>query len=283
MNLILKFLKISLIAFFVSALFFLFYKDFVPSGRLVIINDFRSKSKLIFDLEPAVRLRKIRADRQGNFYQAIFIDPVYFNVNSPRFFEKAKVKIIYKNKNQPLFQLGLKQDAASWNFDFRTLEFQKIDNLDWHRLQSGNLLLLQKSKQYETIEDFLRQPPTKGRIASYNYEPDWPNSGQYLLTTLNSQTDLDHVSYIIANYLPPSFNDDYKIVEAEFPVSRAMLDAGKLNFMFSAPEIDLNKIQIDIYEIKVTLEREPVTTRNLWRELYEYFKDAALNFVHKNQ
>lgn len=263
---------------FIFLFCFLFYKDFVPSGKMTIVNDFKNKSQLVSDLYPDIRIRKIERDEAGEFYQTMFIDPVYFEIIPPRTFRKVKVVIRYKNENQSLFQYGVKRGKEGWAFDFRTLEFQKIDKLSWPKLQAGNLILLEKRKEYESIENFLLTPPTRGRIAQFNYSLETASPDDYLLTVLNTKTDLDHVSYIIANYTPPVVDEEIKTAKAEFDIDRSDLDEGKLVFMLSAPEMDINKNEIDIYELAVELEREPLRLRNAVRQVKEYLKDVLLNF-----
>ncbi|MBU4332099.1 hypothetical protein KKD19_04415 [Patescibacteria group bacterium] len=276
---ILKLTKAGLILFFVFLFCYLFYKDFVPSGKLVIINNFQNKSQLISDLYPDVRVEKIKQDEQGNFYQTMFIDPVYFKINPPRAFRKATIKIVYKNKEQSLFQIGLKLGEEGWVFDFKTLEFQKIDDLSWYKLQKDNLILLQKSRRYREIDDFLLEPPTQGRIAQFGYTLELANPADYLLTALNTKTDLNHISYIIARYIQPEVDDsDIKTAQAEFFIDRSFLVDGKLVFIFSAPEMDVNKREIDIYEIQVALEREPLKLGNTIRQAGGYLKDIIVNF-----
>lgn len=118
---IIKIFRYVFIFFAIIVIFWLFYKDFVPMGKLEIKNDFRKKSVLISDLYPKNRIKKIEQEAD-DYQQVMRIDPIYFDVAIPRFFKTASVIIKYQNPSQNLFQIGLKDVKSDWNFSFKTLE-----------------------------------------------------------------------------------------------------------------------------------------------------------------
>lgn len=118
---IIKIFRWILVCFAVAVVLWLFYKDFVPNGRLEVENNFKKRSALISGLYPLERLRSV--EREGDiYYETIRIDPVYFDLAIPRFFQKAKIIIKYQNPSQNLFQIGIKDVNSDWNFLFKTIE-----------------------------------------------------------------------------------------------------------------------------------------------------------------
>lgn len=118
---IIKIFRIILICLASGIIFWLFYKDFVPNGQLVVENNFKKRAALISGLYPFERLRGIEKEADV-YYETIYIDPVYFDLTIPRFFKTAKVIIKYQNPSHNLFQLGLKDVNSDWNFLFKTIE-----------------------------------------------------------------------------------------------------------------------------------------------------------------
>ncbi len=118
---ILKIFRIILICFVSGVIFWLFYKDFVPNGQLVVENNFEKRSALISGLYPFERLKGIEKGADIS-YETIYIDPVYFDLTIPRFFKTAKIIIKYQNPSHNLFQLGIKDVNSDWNFLFKTIE-----------------------------------------------------------------------------------------------------------------------------------------------------------------
>ena len=118
---ILKIICSVLIFLCLAVIIWLFYKDFVPSGILEINNDFKKRSVLISEFYPENRLREIE-QKDDTYFQAMRIDPIYFDLTVPRFFDTAEVTINYQNPSRNLFQIGLKNVNSEWDFLFKILE-----------------------------------------------------------------------------------------------------------------------------------------------------------------
>lgn len=249
-------------------------KDMVLSGVLIIKNDFGVKDRQISDLTPPARVRAPAQRLDGDWYQEMIVDPVYFYINPPRDFERVTVRIKYKTERQPLFQFGVKAGAGDLDFLLETAEFVKLDNLAWPKIRQGDLVLYQKNQKYKGLEEFLNNLPKDGRIALHNYDLKAGDKSQYLLTILNAKTDLSHVSYILAKYNEPKIEGAWKVNEIIFPISRANIFEGKLVFMLSAPELDINKGEIDISEIQATFSRQKFDKARLFSEMGAYLKEA---------
>lgn len=117
---IIKITRFILIFVALGIIFWLFYRDFAPNGKLEAVNNFKNKSPLLSGLYPAERMRGI--ENNGLYSQTIMVEPVYFDLTIPRFFKTAKIAVRYQNPSQNLFQIGVKNAESDWDFLFQTLE-----------------------------------------------------------------------------------------------------------------------------------------------------------------
>lgn len=167
--------RIFLIAIPVILIVWLFSKDLVVSGQIEAVYNFDELSPFITTLRPQSRVEEPISDDQGNYWQQIKDEPVYFDVRLPRHFDKAEVTINYKNLDQSVFELGVLADKKNWIFDLKpvfniTLDKLFADKLNWSRLQENSIVLFQKDQRYQKIEEFLNNPPSPEKVASYNYK-----------------------------------------------------------------------------------------------------------------
>jgi hypothetical protein len=99
-------------------------------------------------------------------------DPAYFTLRVPRRFEKAKLTLKFKNNSsKSIIEAGILIDKEVWNYDLKPLDNTILNKLadEWETVRSGDLLLLQREKKIESVEEFLENPPAAERIAAYNY------------------------------------------------------------------------------------------------------------------
>ena len=87
-------------------------------------------------------------------------DPVYFSVFTPRTFSEAKITITYKDNltsSTPIIEAGVLVDNIVWRYKLAPLENKLLDSKfkDWYKLRDGNILLLQKNKNFATVNEFL--------------------------------------------------------------------------------------------------------------------------------
>jgi len=143
------------------------YLKIVPSGRISYIYDFIKPSFFIGKLSPAERvvLSQGQAEAKG--------DPVYFSLRPPRRFERAKVTIKFKNTTEfPVVEIGLLNDKIAWSYDLKPLQNKIIDQLAlvWPVVygQTGGRLI-EREREYDTVEEFLSNLPAHEEIALYDY------------------------------------------------------------------------------------------------------------------
>ena len=152
-------LKLRLILFFVFivilGLFFIL--KIVPGGSITYKktwpNSFFAGRGVLVDFKPGIRI-----DNEVDNYLKIIAEPVYFSVDSPRSFDRAKVIIKYQDnltKDLPIIELGLSKQG---NYELKPLQNKIIDKISqsWFELVDGNNVILQKDNNYSSLNDFWR-------------------------------------------------------------------------------------------------------------------------------
>lgn len=149
--------------------FWLFWMAIVPSGSIVYFKDFSDeKDEFILPLTPEERVELI-----FDGTQKIIGDPVYFFLRTPRRFEKAKMTIKYRNKSDlDIIETGVLMNKDLWQFDLKPIENKIVDQLSlaWDVIREGDLILLQRNRNYNSIDEFFDNLPLTEKIATYNYD-----------------------------------------------------------------------------------------------------------------
>lgn len=159
--------------FYTTLFLFIVSQNFVLNGRLDVSYDFEHESPFISLLKPRGRVdQSLHKDKEGDYYQTLLSDPVYFDVEFPRHFKTGTVQLTYKNPEQPLLELGLSRGENDQYFQLKPIENKLLDRLSddpaWFTLSDGEWMLFQKKPRYRTIEDFIKSPPSDMKIATYN-------------------------------------------------------------------------------------------------------------------
>lgn len=197
---IIRILKLAVVLLPIFVMAWLFNKHFAPFGKLEVSYDLKGNSPLITELYPGARVEDAEKNlKNGDVYQRFRIDPAYFEVNTPRYFQKATVAVEYENPAQPILEIGIQQSEREMDFLRKPLENKFIDNSDWFTLEdeNRNLILLQKGMiaggaegisetaggaetdvipkmEYASIDDFLSDLPKYQGVATYQI-----NLGKY--------------------------------------------------------------------------------------------------------
>lgn len=158
----------------ILVVFVLFWLKIVPGGEITYIKEFGKYSDFISNLTPSERILN----------NIIIGDPAYFTLRIPRRFEKVKLTLKFKNNSaKPIIEAGVLINKEAWNYDIKPLDNSILDQLSkkWDAIRSGDLLLLQREKKFQSVEDFLNSPLlykegqgeviSPEKIATYNYSP----------------------------------------------------------------------------------------------------------------
>jgi len=278
MKYILRIYRILLIMGVLLLFGWLIYKNLIVTGQITIVKDFCQESPFISNLYPENRAGGVEIEN-GFCFQRFFIEPIYFKVKVARTFAKAKVKIIYQNPSQDIFQLGLLQrriDPLDWKFQLKLLENNFFDNLDWFKLSEQGITLWQKSKKFETIYDFVNNVPVDQKTATFFYQFDKEAiKNPTKVVVWNPKTPLQYVDYIISQYQTPKISsgfdsDVWREQTAEFEVNFNYMNDHALEFMLSSPNLTENRNEIKISRIEVDLSRPPVNWASLSSDIKNY-------------
>jgi hypothetical protein len=167
---------------------YLFNKQFPWNGKLEIVYDFSKPNAFIGRLTPEGRVDEIE-QLNGDYFQTIKIDPVYFDLELPASYEQAVIEVKYQSQNQPVIEIGGLVGKDIWNFQTKPIQNSVIDGLinKWHKIQQGDVVLLQREKKYDSIGSFLGNLPPINEIAVFNYSlpydysyPDYIANDNYL-------------------------------------------------------------------------------------------------------
>lgn len=161
---------------------FLFYNAISPGGIKEYCHDFDEESYFISKLSPQERIIKGIKKTEN----ILVGNPVYFSLRTLRVFDQAVFTIKYKNPDDlPLIEAGILADNIIWRYDLRGLENKLLEQLRyvWDVTREEDVMFLQREKKYNSIQEFLDNPPSSEKIAVYNYDLDI----EYILSDYNKR------------------------------------------------------------------------------------------------
>lgn len=83
-------------------------------------------------------------------------DPLYFSLYSPRKFENLDIEIVFKANLEANVNLGLLVNKDLWQYNLQSIYNHQIDKFqDYYAVYEKPLLLLQKEKKFESIDEWL--------------------------------------------------------------------------------------------------------------------------------
>lgn len=174
MHLMTRAIQLLLILIPISILGWLGVKNFVPSGTFVIRHPVEETSSFVDALAPNERVSELKKDADGNWFQTIVADPVFFFVHPHRTFETIDATIWFKNTDTPIVEFGALTSIHPPRYFLRTLQNLIIDQSKWSRINEGETLLLQRKPTYKTVAEFLARPPSRDEIVTYHTDLSIP-------------------------------------------------------------------------------------------------------------
>lgn len=162
------YLRIGLWLFLAIILLTLVFLGFAPNGRKAYDYDFSKPDFFIGKLTPAERVMPIIASSQE-----IIGDPVYFSLKTLRHFDKAKLSVVMKNDSgYRVIESGMLFDSKLWQYKTEPLYNRHLHQLskEWFSISENGLLFFQKENKFKSIDEFLKNPPPRNQIATYNYD-----------------------------------------------------------------------------------------------------------------
>lgn len=289
MKMIIKF-RIFLWLVLLAVVGWLLYAAVVPSGRITYVYNFTKKNGFIGKLTPAER---VEPPVDGE--QKVIGDPVYFNLRTPRAFDKARMTIRYKDVAElPVIEAGVLADKAIWRYDLQPVENKKLDQiaLVWDKIEEDGVLLFQREKKFDSLAGFIASSSEFiDKTAVYNYNLNY----DYRLDKYSSGTkervinqDLrgsyEFYTYIDGEDLDYSFgfldinkNDDPDAVDIHLYFDNELIDsrhlpddeAGGASGQPSTErvvEFKLANLPAGVYKIEVRASDDIITRRILTRQ-----------------
>ena len=244
-----------------ALLIYLFYQNLVPSGVLVLEHKKGDPNSKISDLTPEKRVIYLPEDGEN---QRFFIDPVYFDVKTPRVFDKVKIKLAWQNQSQPILEIGARKSRSSFAFVLKPLQNKIIDKLTWSCERYDQILFCQKQKNFSSLSEFLANLPIR-RVLTYHYDLGGADK-------LNVATDINDYDYLVSTYTPPqSLGNNWFAREVEFNWNDFEVHINEISFVLSAPALNDGGGQIVVGDIVATLRRPPLD----WQGFVEYLKEQG--------
>jgi len=214
-----------LIFLFISL--FLFLK-IIPFGHISYSKNYdsfwQSGKGFIYNFTPVERVSN------ESDWPRLIGDPVYFSVFTPRTFTEAKLTLSYYSNladKTPIIEAGVLADKQVWRYDLQPLKNQILDDLKdtWFKVEKDGLVLLQKNKNYESIEQFLTDLENNELkdcvsgittcLATYNYDPSYQFKLDQVKNTANNISIPLKGNHVLWLYL----NDGYWQFQASFVAS----------------------------------------------------------------
>lgn len=141
-----------------------------PEGYLQTTTHLANPVPFLSEPKPGNRLE---LSDDGRSYRMLG-DPVYLDLTPPDRYESVTVSVTYANDGQSLLEIGALANRLDGQYDMIPAESGLIDTLPWSRVSSGDLMLLQKTKHYSSVEEFLSDPPPTASVATYRVGVEWP-------------------------------------------------------------------------------------------------------------
>jgi len=192
-----QFLGILLLTAFIA---YILLNNFAPFG-IVMTYSLQTTPKDISQPGPKGRVKIETHNGQIIIHQ--LHDLVYFSTKMPFLFDKAKVRITFKNPNpDQTISLGF-QDQGTWHYANKPLDVPFLNTLNWNRIGT-NPILYQKEKHFNSVNDFLHNLPTNALIGTYAYDNDLINVSSTLQnykpspedTIINTPLRGRHILYV---------------------------------------------------------------------------------------
>lgn len=113
--------------------FWLLMQRFPPTGEVVFDVPFDGRSAWIDPFLPGERVTSPGPQQDGWVGQRIIQEPVYASARTPGVFDTVDVEVEFRTIRQPLLELGLLRDEEAFQFEYKPLWFEPLqDEAVWH-------------------------------------------------------------------------------------------------------------------------------------------------------
>ena len=167
MKILTRLIQLLLILTPLVILCWLLQEQFAPSGIFVVHTVVGDHSPFIDRLLPDTRVHE-PVQENGQWIQEVTGDPAFFFVHPQRQFDTATVELWFQNENVPIVEFGGLARTSPEVYDLQPMQNLLIDQSSWSRITDGDQVLLQRTKTFNSIQDFLGHLPAPDTIAAYH-------------------------------------------------------------------------------------------------------------------
>ncbi len=263
-----------------AVLVYLFVRAIVPSGILTTTTDLSGVAPFVSEPKPSGRLADPTRGADGTMRHQLINSPLYLDLIPPSTFGTIAMAVRYRNAGQRMLELGALASSLDDQFVLKPAESVLLDGLPWSRVSSGTLTLLERNKQYGSIDEFFRHQGDRTKVATYRAKvttlpfsiPDYVAATESRTTVLSLRGSHRMLTYIKNEPLSFSFaiqdmnrvaGADPVIVsvyrdDAEEPIARSVLkdDGDTLDDQRSSPlrtvAVTLADPKEGVYKIEFT-------------------------------
>ena len=185
--------QLLIIAAPLAIFIFLFLKDTAPSGIFSVHYTVGDRSPYVERFLPDTRV----------IGERVVDEPAYASVHLPGDFDTLNASLTFQNTLQPIIELGVLVNDAPLQYELQPIQNRIIDESEWSRIDENGVVLLQRAKIYNTLEDFFSAPPDRDTIATYHYDlaepyriPDYVAQNALTSTNVSLRGYHEYLTYI---------------------------------------------------------------------------------------
>ncbi|MFA6551254.1 MAG: hypothetical protein WCV41_01850 [Patescibacteria group bacterium] len=250
---------------------FLIYQATVPFGKITYAVSPCDSSFFIQKLKPKDRLAEV--DKK-NCAQKIIGEPIYFNLNTERTFNEAKVTLTYRDSGQNnIMEMGLQADKQK-NYWLKSLENKIIDKLNWNKIEDNGVTLLQRKPKFTGVAEFLKNVNNLKREEILTYQYDLP----VLKYIQGYKTETGLLRHSVPRNDIPPLRGAYQFY--------TYIKNEPLNFNFTFSDLNINQdadnIKITVYHDNAPVAEKELTDARGGEERREKISAGELNFNLSN-
>ena len=124
-----KTIRVILIVIPILTFIWLLDKNCVFSDSLKTVYRFDKNNPIISILKPSGRVLKVEQDKNGDYWQKMIIDPVYFNLYLPAAkFKSAEFIFVFQKSENQAIKIGPQIFNDGWSYYLEELKCEKIEN-----------------------------------------------------------------------------------------------------------------------------------------------------------
>lgn len=150
---------------------YIVFNNLLPFGATVIYV--MGKDKDISALEPKDRVEETKWNGENATVQKS--DLIYFTTSVPFKFDTATVRMVFQNPDTTQTISAGYQNHANWHYNTKLFDAPFINGLSWKKI-GENPTLYQRENKFNTLNDFLINPPKDSIIGTYNYDSEIGNT-----------------------------------------------------------------------------------------------------------